>query len=328
MFHPLRMFRLSAVAGIFVVGAANAALGLDLASTLLLGGALVCVPLALALVAELEPTMRRRSYSVAAFCQPPAAICLVCAFAWPPGAMAAGLSLPWLGFGLLAAFLGFERAWRRARASVAEGCIAAGLIFLLVGAGWTTLSRFGARPLGFPDVIVLLTGVHFHYAGLVLPVLTGLAGRAKSGVLARLATCGVVTGVPLVAFGITVGRYVPLIEALAAWFMTLAALMAAAVQLRYARQCPRLEGTLLLVSALALVAGVALAACYALSVYLHQYWFTIDQMILWHGTVNACGYALLGLLGWTVHEQSGPRPIDAASGSHALLAAGSYAVSR
>jgi hypothetical protein len=50
---------------------------------------------------------------------------------------------------------------------------------------------------------VLLTAIHFHYAGFALPLLTGLAGRALGGRIARIASLGVIAGVPLVAFGIT-----------------------------------------------------------------------------------------------------------------------------
>ena len=51
------------------------------------------------------------------------------------------------------------------------------MLYLPIGAGWLVLYRLGVRPLGFADVIVLLTGVHFHYTGFVLPIVAGMVGR-------------------------------------------------------------------------------------------------------------------------------------------------------
>ena len=65
----------------------------------------------------------------------------------------------------------------RAVQTVFKQMFDAGLVYLAVGGGWTVLAWGGLRPLGFAAPIVLLTAVHFHYAGFALPLLTGLAGR-------------------------------------------------------------------------------------------------------------------------------------------------------
>ncbi|MBP6508338.1 MAG: YndJ family transporter, partial [Opitutaceae bacterium] len=60
------------------------------------------------------------------------------------------------------------------------------------------------RPLGFSPDIVLLTAVHFHFAGLVLPVVTGLVlARHPQSRAAHWSAWGVLLGVPLVAAGIS-----------------------------------------------------------------------------------------------------------------------------
>jgi uncharacterized protein (UPF0548 family) len=43
---------------------------------------------------------------------------------------------------------------------------------------------------------------------------------------------------------------------------------------------------------------MALAAVYAYGTFRATYWLTIPQMIPWHGTLNALGFALPGLLAW------------------------------
>jgi uncharacterized protein (UPF0548 family) len=58
------------------------------------------------------------------------------------------------------------------------------------------------------------------------------------------------------------------------------------------------ERLLFALSGLALLVGMALAAVYALSTFLARYWLTIPEMIPWHGTLNALGFALPGLLAW------------------------------
>lgn len=44
----------------------------------------------------------------------------------------------------------------------------------------------GYRPLDFAAVIVVLTAVHFHYAGFLLPIFTGLAVRRLPGTMSAL----------------------------------------------------------------------------------------------------------------------------------------------
>src|SRR5258705_449888 len=80
---------------------------------------------------------------------------------------------------------------------VRELCLDAGLVFLLVGGLWATASRAAMRPLGFDDTVVLLTANHFHYAGFIVPIVAGLAGRRLPGRLGDLTALGVIAGVPL-----------------------------------------------------------------------------------------------------------------------------------
>ena len=69
-------------------------------------------------------------------------------------------------------------------------------------------ARAGLRPLGFPDVIVLMTAVDFHYAGFALLVLAGARRRVR-GPAAGGRCLGAVAGVPLVAAGITDAEPMP-----------------------------------------------------------------------------------------------------------------------
>src|SRR5262249_31700122 len=135
--------------------------------------------------------------------QLPAAMLLGGAFLLPQGFLAAALAVPWLALTGLIALIGLGRIWQHGHGPLHELCMDAGLVYVAVGGAWAVLDRLGTRPLGFESVIVLLTAIHFHYAGFVLPIVTGLAIREVGGRVAWGAGVGVIVGVPVVAAGIT-----------------------------------------------------------------------------------------------------------------------------
>jgi hypothetical protein len=219
---------------------------------------------------------------------------VLAAFAVPPGSLAAVLTLPWLAFTLLIATSGLIRLLSRASRPVAELCVDAGMFYLAIGGIWLFLTRAGARPMGFQEPIVLLTAAHFHYAGFLLPLLTGKAVGKIGGQGARLAGFGVMFGAPLVAIGIA---FSPWLEGVAAWILAAAGFFVAVLQLRLAARCGDLTGRLLLgMSAFSLMAGMALAAVYGLRMHLEFSWLTIPRMIRIHANLNAIGFTLPALL--------------------------------
>jgi uncharacterized protein (UPF0548 family) len=286
--------------GLFVVP-------LDWAPALLLFGALVVVPLGLALLDDLGEWRRRfRPLSLLPWVHLPCAALLIPSFSLYPGSRGGLLALPWLGFTGLVALLGLVRLVVHGYRTAAGVATCAAMIFLAVGGGWTLASRWGLEPMGFREPIVLLTGAHFHFAGFALPILTGLAAGTLRNTAGRLAVAGVLLGVPFVAVGITAGRTVPAVELSAAWFLAVTCLLVVGLQgALAARATFWTERILFTLSGLALLAGMSLAAVYALSTFRAAYWLTIPQMIPWHGTLNAFGFALPGLLAWHVARLRG-----------------------
>jgi hypothetical protein len=274
---------------------------------LLLLAALVLLPLGLDLVSDGEDSLPWRVVKVF---QMPAALLLGVALFLPQGSVAAGLAFPWL---LLTGAVALLGAWRlRRRDALSDICLNAASIYLAVGGAWAMADRLGLRPLAFDSAIVLLTAVHFHYAGFVLPLVTGLAIRqAKRGPVA-LAGVGVVAGVPLVAAGITMAQltFESLVECWAAWLLAMAATATAALHIRLALQpaWPRLVRGLWTLSALSLVAGMTLAALYGSRSFLPWYGLDVPWMRALHGTANALGFALAGLVAWTLAPIPGRRP--------------------
>ena len=275
-----------------------------LITRLLLLAVLVFVPLALGLVAASRPARAAGHLRLAVYVQPFAAAAVVAAFLLPAGVLAGVLALSWLLFAGIVAFLGLTRLFDHDLHDAAELCINVSLLLLPIGGFWLTMARFGARPLGFGDTIVLLTAVHFHYAGFALLMLAGLAGRRlRSGApgvwgIFRLVVAGMIAGVPLVALGITFSRVLEILAVLllTSSVLALALLTLIAVVPRLVRRDAR---ALLVISALASVVTMLLAAGYAGGSTIGLA-LTIPQMVLAHGAVNAFGLVLCGLLAWTL----------------------------
>jgi hypothetical protein len=262
-------------------------------------------------IALILPMTNSLGWRLASWCQLRAAALLIGAFAFSPGFGAAALATPWLGFTVLIALMGLTRLRDRSVWAPAELAISAGLIYVAVGGAWTFASRLGRGFLGFEEPMVLLTGAHLHYAGLLLPILVGLGARAMRGRLANLTCILVIIAVPGVAVGITLaaqGHYLP--DLLAALLMTITGFMAAIIQLRLALQTnSALPRGLFLLSGVSLIVGMVLAAVYAAGNYAERtghgpLWLTIPQMIRYHAAVNIFGFALPGLFAWLLSSMA------------------------
>jgi hypothetical protein len=284
-------------------------------ATLLLFAVLVLVPLALPLAATPDRAGRHvLVYRAAVYAQPAAALLVAVSFMLAPGVGAALLVT-----GLVALFglwrlrrrvLPGGRAWRlgglscsAVAGSAAEVCLDAGLLYLPIGGVWLVVARLGMRPLDFPDVIVLLTAVHFHYAGFIAPLLAAMAGRALPANKCwarrayRMVAAGVMAGPPLLAAGIT---YSPALEAAAAVLLAASIVGLSVLILTTIVPAPRplAQRILLLISALSAMSALVLAGIYGVGAIAGERLLTIHQMAQVHGWTNALGFTLCGLLAW------------------------------
>lgn len=290
------------------------------ALAMLLLAALVLVPLALELAADDgERGTLAVLVALTRLAQLPAALLLAWACAKPAGGWAATLALPWVTVCGMVATTGWLRArhggWRRPFDRL---CGDIAFIFLGVGGAWVFAERGGAHPLNFDEAIVALTAVHFHFAGLLLPLIAGLTVRAFP--LSRWASRGAVgtlLGVPGVALGITTTQlgWGPAVEAAAGCGLALAGMAVAVLHVRLATD-PEPEsrgktkgnaGSAGLTRGLFFVAGVSLffgmtfAAAYAVRNFVPPMpWLTLPWMRAVHGTVNAVGFGLCGVWAWSL----------------------------
>ena len=261
-------------------------------AVLLLLSPFVLVPLGISLATGADtgpemPTSHRLS-SLA----PLLAATAAASFVPKPGVSAALISVPWMLYTLAIATVGATRLLSR-RTLVCAGIGAdAGLVFVAVGGVWLTISRAGLNPLGFSDAIVELTAVHFHYAGFALPIVAGLtASRLNRSVLVPLA---VVIGVPLTAAGIVAGGW---LEWTAATAMSIAGLATAGLLLQLGARQTGSARWLTAMAGLALLAGMSLAFGWAWSIRFGWDFLGREAMAAAHGSLNALGFGLLGLIG-------------------------------
>lgn len=232
--------------------------------------------------------------------QPLAAGTTIAALALPQGSMAVLLSIPRVLLTSTVAAIGVLRFLARGVRPLPDLAIDAGLVYLPVASGALVLDRLGVS-LSFAPVIITLTVVHFHYAGFVLPVVAGFAGRVGAngvpGRLLRATLAVIVVGPGVIAVGIT---FSPIVEVVAVSFFTVTVAVFALALI--VGMLPRLtswpQRLLLGAGALALPISMAYAVAYGYGAYTGSTIVTIEEMVATHGRLNAYGFALLSLLGW------------------------------
>jgi hypothetical protein len=306
----------------------------DWASQLFQLAPLVVVPLGLGLIERhYRGPVSGAIFAAASRLQPAGAAFATLAFWFPRGELSAWFTWPWLMICLLLGLAALGTVWRRADEPEAA-CADVALLYLPVGAVWLLLSRLGVTPLGLSEVIVLLTAVHFHFAGFVVSVFAAKVGQALRHVFPAgfavfcLVAGASVAGTALVAVGFLLSPLVKVTAILLyvaglTGLLSLLTVLLPAIEHVYARR-------VLTFSAASLFVGVILAGVYGVSEYGGELLISIPQMARFHGAVNALGFALCGLLGWTLAGDRLTRDVaatvargSAGFGSGNLLASGS-----
>jgi len=186
--------------------------------------------------------------------------------------------------------------------SFTQFCFAVGEGYLLVAGAWLVASRAGVQLLAFREPIVLLTAVHFHFAGFASAVLAGLVDAAFVGYRGRrwlrAALVAVVLGPGILGLAFLLGPKVKLAGAL---LVALGQLGLAGGMVRVGLAAKNGGGRwLLFVASASVAAGMILAAVWAIGEYPLQAFVNIRQMAEFHGVLNAVGFVVCGLIGWKV----------------------------
>jgi hypothetical protein len=240
--------------------------------------------------------------------QPVAAALATLSFFLPQGPIAAGLAAPWLGLDALVALGGLFILKASLKSGVPALLLLAAMFFPAVGGVNLVASRLGYSLGGFPEPIILLTAIHFHYTVFAAPILASLSSRSR---IARISGLGLVGGTPLLAAGFI---FSPLLKAAGVGILCVSVIGLAVGQLTQVPVMPNRRRKLLLaVSSLAVIAGMALAGIYEHGFYTGRSWISIPTMAWSHGVLNGVGFSLLGLLAW-IPGEGVPPPAQAADG--------------
>jgi hypothetical protein len=266
-------------------------------------GILVIVPLALSLVPASDARHEESLlYRLALLAQPFGAIGAVVSFLLEPGVPAGVLAFLWSCETALIAIVGLQRLSSPELRTSAELSISAGLIFVPVAGFWLVVHRLGIQLMDYGDTIILLTAVHFHFAGYAAPILAGLAGRRLlqyPGVsrVFKLSPIGIIAGTPLVAAGIS---FSPALALVGTVMISIGLVILAILVVGWI--LPSLESilgrVLLFVSSVSCLPAMLLACAYAYSIVFQKLIIDIPQMAMTHGVANAFGFSLCGLMGW------------------------------
>jgi len=259
---------------------------------------LVIVPLGLSVVAD-ESAL----YKIVGFAQPVAALFTISSFFVQKGVLSAVLASAWLILNLLIALFGLLRLTKSGFHHLEELSIDAGLLYLPVAGAWLVVYRLGVQPFDYGEMIILLTVVHFHFAGFATPIIAGMCGR----VLAHrnhprkvfgFSVVALVAAMPLVAAGITFSPWIGLVGAL---LLTAGLLMLAVLTIGWIRPLITSPASraLLLIGAISSCAAMVLACLYAYSLATHALIITIPGMAMTHGLLNAFGFVTCSLLVWS-----------------------------
>lgn len=282
------------------------------AHAILTFAALVVMPLLLEIIPpdRTAPFLSTLLLRPAVALQLPAALLLAIAFRLAPGVWATLLTAPWAAVLLMLAASGLARAVQRSWGDLPALCGDAGLVFAAVGAAWLLADRAAIKPLGFSGEIVLLTAIHFHYAGIVLPILAAKAlHQLQRHTLGALIAAGVIAGVPAVAVGITLAQLqvASTVEAAAALLMAASGVAVGVVHVALGLRRHGSVGVRCgwVIAGGSLVVGMLLAALYGVRGFLAPWpWLDIPWMRALHGSVNAIGFGLCGTLAWWRFERS------------------------
>lgn len=212
------------------------------------------------------------------------------------------LSVPWLWFRARAAFPVLVGWLRHGISEPARLCLESARVFPAIGAAWFVAHRAQWTPWGFDPLIVLLTAAHFHHAGFTLPLMAGLNAKARPGCWTRFSCVAILLGVPLVAVGITGTHFgvLQFVEPFGVAILVLGALGVAVSQVwrGLERQRSILTRVGFLISGASLFAAMVLALGFGLRYVIPDFALTMPQMWAIHGTLNAFGFGLCGILAW------------------------------
>lgn len=215
------------------------------------------------------------------------------------GTVAVALAVPWLVLALVATVV-CGRRWLQERRGLLRSSWVAVPGYLAFGAAWLVFDRAALEPAGVTPPFVILTAVHFHYAGFVAALLVSLlrvrvsSGSPRGTVAAVVAVVG---APPIIAAGFAL---VGVLQIAGAVVLTAGLFVLAWLTLRMVvpSASDAVGRALLIVSSVAVFVPMLLAVQWAVGWNFSTPALSIPAMARTHGVLNAVGFSLCGIIGW------------------------------
>ncbi|AOZ90397.1 hypothetical protein BK049_17740 [Bacillus xiamenensis] len=230
---------------------------------------------------------------------PAAALCATGAFIYH----SLWLALGWLFYTMILALFGFIRFLKRGIHPLHELMIDGALMYIALGGLWFWLYTADIQVMTFSPMIVLLTAIHFHYSAFFIPIFYGLLGRQRKEetILYKIGGWLILLSPMMIAVGISYSR---LFDTFSVILYVIALYLYGILCMKTRFRSTAAKG-LVVFSSIILMGTIALSLLYSAGMLLRVTYISIDQMIWFHGSINASMVILPGLIGWLIE-----RPAD------------------
>ncbi|UYO37141.1 YndJ family protein [Bacillus zhangzhouensis] len=150
----------------------------------------------------------------------------------------------------------------------------------------------------FSPIIVLLTAIHFHYSAFFIPLFYGLLGRQREKETALYNAAGwvILLSPVMIAVGISFSR---LFDTFSVMLYVIALYLYGIFCMKTRFRLTVAKG-LVVFSSCALMGTIVLSFLYSAGMLMRVTYISIDQMIWFHGSINAFFVILPGLIGWLI----------------------------
>lgn len=206
------------------------------------------------------------------------------------------LAIIYLAFTVCIAFFGLSRFLKRGFRNIEEFAIDLGMMYVALGGVWY-FAYIAGIDTGFTPLLTWLTGIHFHYSAFLLPIFIGLLGRIHKPRSFSLFSSLLLIAPLVVAIGITFSRWIELFSVL----LYIIGLVGIIISSWRAHFPNRFQKWLIVTSFTSLGVTIVFSLLYVLGNGFGLTSITIDFMLRFHGVLNCIVFALIGLVGWSLH---------------------------
>lgn len=227
---------------------------------------------------------------------PLAALCATGAFIYH----SAWLALGWFFYTIILALFGFTRLLKRGTFPLHELMIDGAFMYIALGGIWFWLYTADIQVMTFSPLIVLLIAIHFHYSAFFIPIFYGLLGRQRKTetMLYKVGGWVILLSPVMIAVGISFSR---LFDTFSVILYVIALHVYGILCMKTGFRSTVAKG-LVVFSSCMLMGTIVLSLLYSAGMLMRVTYISIDQMIWFHGSINACFVILPGLIGWLIEK--------------------------